>query len=91
MASETIQLPHKLSLNERKNLTMTGVTEVVSFDDTMVVLRTALGTLEVQGQELQLKTLSIDGGQVAVDGHISAMLYEEPRSGGGGLFGRLFK
>ena len=91
MASETIQLPHKLSLNERKNLTMTGVTEVVSFDDTMVVLRTALGTLEVRGQELQLKTLSIDGGQVAVDGHISALLYEEPRNSGGGLFGRLFR
>lgn len=91
MASETIQLPHKLSLNERKNLTMTGVTEVVSFDDTMVVLRTALGTLEVQGQELQLKTLSIDGGQVAVDGHISALLYEEPRNSGGGLLGRLFR
>ncbi len=83
MAAENIQLPHKLSLNERKNLTMTGVTEVVSFDDTSVILRTALGTLEVQGQQLQLKTLSIDGGQVAVDGHIAALIYEEPRSSGG--------
>ena len=88
MASEKIQLPHKLSLNERKNLTMTGVTEVVSFDDTTVVLQTALGTLEVQGQQLQLKTLSIDGGQVAVDGQISALFYEEPRASGGfwGIF-----
>ena len=83
MAAENIQLPHKLSLNERKNLTMTGVTEVVSFDDTSVILRTALGTLEVQGQQLQLKTLSIDGGQVAVDGHIAALIYEEHRSSGG--------
>lgn len=91
MASESIQLPHKLTLNERKNLTMTGVTEVVSFDDTMVMLRTVLGTLEVQGQQLQLKTLSIDGGQVAVDGQISALIYEEPRGSVGGLFGRLFK
>lgn len=72
-------LPHKLSLDQRKNLTMTGVTEVVSFDETGVVLRTVLGTLEVQGQDLQLKTLSLDGGQVAVDGHISALYYEEPR------------
>ena len=79
---ENLQLPHKLTLNERKNLTMTGVTEVVSFDDTAVVLRTALGTLEIQGQQLQLKTLSIDGGQVAVDGHISSLYYEEPRSTG---------
>lgn len=82
MAVENIQLPHKLTLNERKNLTMTGVTEVVSFDDTSVVLRTALGTLEVQGGDLQLKTLSIEGGQVVVDGHISALYYEEPRPAG---------
>ncbi len=79
---EQIQLPHKLTLNERKNLTMTGVTEVVSFDENTVVLRTALGTLVVQGRELQLKTLSQDGGQVAVDGSVSALIYEEPRSGG---------
>lgn len=87
---DTTQLPHKLTLNERKALTMTGVTEVVSFDDTAVVLRTCLGTLEVQGQQLQLKTLSIDGGQVAVDGHISALYYEEPRPAGG-FWSRLLK
>ena len=90
MAEQSIQLPHKLTLNERKNLTMTGVSEVVSFDDTAVVLRTALGTLEVQGQQLKLKTLSIDGGQVAVGGHICALIYEEPRTPGGfwGRFAR---
>ena len=77
MAQE--QMPHKLSLSDRTALTMTGVTEVVSFDETAVVLRTVLGTLTVQGQELKLKTLSLDGGQVAVDGSISALVYEEPR------------
>ena len=76
------QLPHKLSLNERKELTMTGVTEVISFEENAVVLRTALGTLIVQGSGLQLKTLSLEGGQVAVDGNISALIYEEPRLGG---------
>ena len=80
MATENLQFPHKLTLNERKQLTMTGVTEVVSFDDGAVVLHTQLGTLEIQGEELKLKTLSIDGGQVAVDGHICALIYEEPRS-----------
>ena len=76
------QLPHKLSLNERKELTMTGVTEVVSFEENAVVLRTALGTLVVQGSGLQLKTLSLEGGQVAVDGTVSALIYEEPRLSG---------
>ena len=72
-------LPHNLTLHDRKKLTLTGVSEVVSFDDTSVVLHTVLGTLEVQGQQLKLKTLSLDGGQVAVDGSISALVYEEPR------------
>ena len=90
MAAENLQLPHKLTLNERKNLTMTGVTEVVSFDDSTVVLHTSLGTLEVQGQNLQLKTLSLDGGQVAVDGHVTALIYEEPRSTGS-FWGKFLK
>lgn len=79
------QLPHSLSLHQRQKLSMTGVTEVVSFDDSAVVLRTGLGTLLVQGQELQLKTLSVEGGEVAVEGHISALVYEEPRQSGGWL------
>jgi hypothetical protein len=57
MADERLQLPHKLTLNERKNLTVTGVTEVVSFDENAVVVHTALGTLIVQGKDLSLKTL----------------------------------
>ena len=75
-------LPHKLTLDERKNLTMTGVTEVVRFEDTAVVLRTCLGTLIVQGQQLQLKTLTLDGGNVAVEGQINALTYEQLRQGG---------
>ena len=81
-------LPHKLQLSERKVLTMTGVTEVVSFDENAVVLQTSLGLLIVQGQQLSLKNLSLDGGQVAVEGSISALAYEEPRQSG---WRRLFR
>ena len=81
-------LPHKLQLSERKVLTMTGVTEVVSFDENAVVLQTSLGLLIVQGQQLSLKNLSLDGGQVAVEGSISALTYEEPRQSG---WRRLFR
>ena len=83
MAEERMR--HQVSLSERAKLTMSGVTEVVSFEDTAVVLETSMGTLVVQGHELQLKTLSVDGGQVAVEGTVSALIYEEPRQGGGWL------
>ena len=86
MAQE--QMPHRLALSERKKLTVTGVAEVISFEDTSVILQTGMGTLMVQGSTLQLKTLSLEGGQVEVEGNIAALIYEEPRQGG--WFSRLF-
>lgn len=86
---EQLQMPHKLTLSERSHLTLTGVTEVVSFDDTAVVLKTALGTLVVQGSQLQLKNLSPEGGQVVVDGSVTSLVYEQLRSDRG-FWQRLF-
>ena len=70
---EMMQLPHKLTLNERKELTATGVEEVVSFDEDTVILKTQLGTLVIHGKGLQLKNLSVESGQVSVTGTVSAM------------------
>ena len=88
--AEQIHLPHKLTLNQRSSLTMTGVIEVVSFDEDSVILHTELGTLSVQGRQLQLKTLSVEGGQIAVEGTVSALIYEEPRQTKSGWMSRLF-
>ena len=82
MAEEAL-LPHKLTLNERKTLTMTGATEVVSFDEGTVVLKTTLGMLTIHGRQLQLKNLSPEGGQVGVEGVVSALIYQEVRPAGG--------
>lgn len=88
--AEPLHFPHKLTLTQRNNLTMTGVTEVVSFDEGAVVLRTELGTLVIQGRDLQLKTLSAEGGQVAVEGNVASLIYEETREQKGGWLHRLF-
>ena len=79
------QLPHDLRMTGRQKLAMTGVTEVVRFEDTLVVLRTELGELMVRGEQLKLQTLSVEGGQMAVEGKISALVYEEPRQSGSWL------
>ena len=78
-------LPHKLSLDGRNRLSVTGVTDVLSFDEGAVLLRTEMGILTVQGRELRLKTLSPEGGQVTVEGNVASLVYEEPRSKGGWL------
>ena len=81
MASDII-LPHKLTLVGRKELTLTGVTEVIRFDEQAVVLKTGMGLLTVHGRDLHLKNLSLEGGQAAVEGTVSALVYEEPRKSG---------
>lgn len=83
--ADTVNLPHMLTLSERNRLTMTGALEVVSFDESFVVMKTSLGTLTVLGENLQLKQLNPEGGNVAVEGEISALQYEQSRSGGSWL------
>lgn len=85
MADAQFTLPHKLTLNARQQLSVTGVSEVVSFDEDTVALQTSDGMLLVHGSGLQLKNLSLEGGQVAVDGRISALLYQEQRQSGSWL------
>ena len=79
---DILQLPHKLTLDSREKLIVTGVTDVLSFVEGSVVMKTHLGTLTVLGENLVLKTLSAEGGNLAVSGHVSAVQYEEPRPAG---------
>ena len=75
-------LPHDLTLSQRKKLTMTGALEVVSFDEHCAQIRTSLGTLVIQGQNLQLKQLTQEGGNVAVEGQIESLQYVQGHTGG---------
>lgn len=81
--------PHKLVLEGRSKLSLTGVTQVESFDDNTVTLVTSKGILTVQGRDLHLQSLSLDGGQAAVDGQIDSLYYEEPAAQAGRFFARL--
>lgn len=90
MANETNhEIPHELRLENRKKLSVNGVQEVESFDENTVILHTSQGVLIIRGEGLHLQTLSIDGGQVAVTGGVSSLIYAQPQKSGG-LFRRLF-
>jgi len=86
---KALELPHRLVLEGRGRLSVTGITEIESFDENTVVLYTTRGTLVIHGRQLHLSTLSVDGGQASVDGTIDSLVYEDEQRGGG-LFSRLF-
>ena len=88
---ETPVQPHSLVLENRHSLTVTGVTRIISCDETAAVLETPLGNLTIGGQELQVSELSVHSGQVQLSGKIEYMQYAENRQSGGGLLARLFR
>ena len=83
---------HRLQLEGREKLTVAGVEDVERFDDQCIVLRTGAGTLVVSGEGLHIGKLSLDGGDLKVEGDIDAVTYEEDRAGGReGFFARLLQ
>ena len=81
---------HRLVLEGREQLTVTGVEEVESFDEGSIVMVTDKGALIVRGEQLHIEQLSLDGGALKVEGYVDSLTYEEeqPRRGGG-LLARL--
>ena len=83
---------HRLSMEGRGQLTVSGVENVERFDDTGIVMSTSEGLLIVSGEGLHIGKLSLDGGELHVDGRIDSLAYEddEPGDGRGGILSRLF-
>ena len=81
---------HRLELTGREHLTVSGVEDVERFDETGVVMSTAAGMLVVTGEDLHIGKLSLDGGELHVDGRIDSVSYEDGGQERGGLFHRLF-
>ena len=83
-------LSHHVVLEEREQLVISGVEEVESFDENTIVMLTSRGTLVVRGEELHIEKLSLDGGDLRVEGSIDSLTYEDGGRERGGLFSRLF-
>ena len=80
-------------LENRNKLSVSGVKDVISFDDELVIIETDLGLLTVKGNNLKINKLSIDTGDVSVEGEISNLGYSDPtkKSQEQGLFSKIFK
>lgn len=87
---KTISFPHNLSLEERKNLTVSGVTDIGSYDEQTVIAITELGELTIKGEGLHIIRMSVDTAELTVEGEISSLAYSEIQPSGG-FFSRLFK
>ena len=79
----TSPAPHRLELEGRERLTISGVEDVERFDEEGIVM-------SIAGEDLHIGKLSLDGGELHVDGRIDSVTYEDQAPSRGGFLGRLF-
>lgn len=81
--------PHSLTLDDRKLLTLTGVEDVSGFDEQTISVKLSEATLVVKGASLHISKLSLESGDVVIDGQIGSLQYLGASSGS--LRSRLFR
>ncbi len=85
-------IPHCVSMEDRRKLNLTGVNDVESFDEQSVTVLTGYGELSVRGDSLKIGRLSTDTGEMSIEGRIDALVYsDEVPKQGGGFFSKVFR
>ena len=92
MQDKTVKQNHNMILENRKSLSISGITDVDSFDEREIILYTQLGELTVQGRELHLDAMSVETGDMTITGDIWALIYgDKDKKGPISALGKLFR
>lgn len=93
MDEKTITKQHKMTLNNRRAGSFTGILDVLSFDLGEILLETELGMLHIKGRDLHVNRLNLEKGEVDIDGQVDTLTYSDVPGFGkkGGMLGKLFK
>lgn len=81
---------HNLTLNNREQLTMDGIEEVITFNDSKIILKTTRGRMDIKGRELNIKQLNLENSSIEINGQIDSLQYIEQEVEGNFLK-KLFK
>ena len=84
---------HSIQLDRRENITITGIIDVISFDEESVIAESEMGIIIIKGANLHVKRINLENGELLVSGEIDGLTYENQSMGvkGKTLIGRLFK
>ena len=77
---------HEVTVRDRNSVSLTGIEDVISFDETAVVLSTTHGTLAIEGEGLHILQMNVDSKEFRIEGKVCALNYIDRRQRGKGLF-----
>ena len=85
------KLPHNIIMEDRKKLSVSGVTDIDSFDEQTIVAITELGELTIRGWNLHITRLNLEQSELMVDGEISSLTYTDVRPKAQGFFSKVLR
>lgn len=84
-------LPHNIIMENRSKISISGVENAESYNESEVILHTSKGILIIKGEGLNLSKLNLDSGEITVNGRIVLLEYAEPKKSGGSFLTKIFK
>lgn len=95
MEEKKAAMPHKLSLHSRKEGALSGIMDVLSFDEKLIVLASDCGLITIKGDQLHINQLNLEKGEVELTGRVDSITYSDEggygKKKGESVLGRLFK
>ncbi len=85
------KLPHNIIMEDRKKLSVSGVTDIDSFDEQTIIATTDLGELTIRGWNLHITRLNLEQSELMVDGDISSLTYTDVRPKAQGFFSKVLR
>lgn len=85
------KLPHSVIMEDRRKLSVTGVTDIDSFDEQTIIAITDMGEITVRGWGLHITKLNLEQTELLVDGEISSLTYTDTRPQAKGFFAKMMR
>lgn len=87
---KSMTFPHSLTLDERQRLSVSGVSDIGSYDEETITAMTSVGELTIKGERLHIIKMSIENGEMMLEGEINSLSYSQLQRQGG-FFSRLLR
>ncbi len=91
MDDKIYKKPHSLTVEDRKKLTVSGVTDVGAFDEDSITVYTDYGEIVIKGERLQVSVINTETGGLTAEGKINSVVYSDRKAGKQGFFSRVLK
>lgn len=91
MTNQVQRESHRVVIEDRECIKISGVDDVESFEESEVIAYTNMGVLTLRGSDFKISKLNVDSGELVINGELDSMVYSGAAGEKTGFFGKLFK